>query len=216
MRSYELDQAVLWMTASEFALAIPLVEQDSIGMVRRGFLGQLTVMHFASGQRDGHLAVLAKFVEALTCECGVVCGRARSMAACESETFWEYSPSQGSRQLGDLMDLVGDGKGAYVSRVNCDAPGQHDLGLRQIHSGMRVEAVEGHDVVGLPLPLVKLRITSAAAAASPYGISIIFGVVGASEASQAATCANRGEDLFEIMRTNERELTSIPDDHFAL
>lgn len=188
-------------------------------MRSRDFLGQQTVLHFASGQRDGHLAVLGKFVEALTCECGVVCGRARSMAACEYETFWEFSPSRGSAvqlDLDDLIQLVGDGKAAYVSTVRYDAAGRHDAALRQVRSGMRLEAVEGHDVVGLPLPLVKLRITSAAAAASPYGISLIFGVVDGREWSQAATRADRGEDLFDIMCSNEGALTSIAEDHFAL
>jgi len=222
---YSLEHAVLWMTSSEFALALPPppTQEPGQGRAEAAATDRQVIVYFASNARGGHLAVLAKFVEVLTCECSVVCGRARSMHACERETYWDYAPTHDRPDIDDVMQLVGDGCGVYVSRVSRPhfsagysynqeggLEGQEeDMMLRQIHSGMRVEAVEGHDVVGLPLPLLKLRIKSAAAAASPYAVSIIFGVVHAAEAPQAAARADKGEDLCAVLEANAGQLTNI-------
>ena len=202
-RIYSLEYGALWMTETEFALALPHNTESSTSETGRGDARRVPVtLHFASGERGGHLAVLAKFVEVLTVECRVAIGRELGLPQCEREVRWEYLAMPGGPELRDLIRLAGDGEGAFVDWV-----AERGNGLRQVELGMRVEAVEGVDVVGLPLPLVELRITAAAAAARPHPASIIFGIVEGGGRFRGSSGGSG--DLRSIMDANAGQLTGV-------
>ena len=160
LKLWSLEDAVLWMTGDEFSLVLP----STVG-------SEPTVLYFASNQRDGNLAVVGKFVDVVSFECGVEIGRAADLPPSRADQLvvWEHKASV---ELQDQLRLVDDARGGVsVAQATASAAA---AGVRK---GMRVEAVEGRSVLGLPLSLLELRIKAAAAGAWPEAAEVCFGLV---------------------------------------
>ena len=98
-------------------------------------------------------------------------GRAAELPPSRADQLvvWEHKASV---ELQDQLRLVDDARGGVsVAQAAASAAA---AGVRK---GMRVEAVEGRSVLGLPLSLLELRIKAAAAGAWPEAAEVCFGLV---------------------------------------